>query len=329
MESNGKEEFVILFGLIAWLVEKEQENTDSLFDAYKKTGDKMYELFVRNKFYRFYKVLTSDNGNRISNLPDGISIIVKFLQSIKSNEYLICEAYVQALRSLDLILCIPDGANSPLYKVDVTPNDALYREIESILNTFPVNSVLEDLVEFYLLSLLRRWGNPKIHISTILKMSVFQTAKFEQLEFSDIQFNVVLKRNMPQKIPNRVIADELKRLKNALFDKQKDLSKCSKNLEKISKDNKNLKDELEKANVRIKNLELKMNNELKPEQEIPITRTRNNVLKIIAILADMADLSDQPYTAFSMMEAHARLKNLDIPSKTPVAEWLRQARDSN
>lgn len=81
----------------------------------------------------------------------------------------------------------------------------------------------------------------------------------------------------------------------------------------------------------IKNIEKKTINtdELTPDQEIPNTRRRGTVLKIIAILADMADLPDEPYTAFNMMEAHADSKGLKIPSKTPVADWLTKARDSN
>ncbi len=81
----------------------------------------------------------------------------------------------------------------------------------------------------------------------------------------------------------------------------------------------------------IKNIEQKTidTDELTPDQEISNTRTRGTVLKIIAILADMADLPGEPYTAFNMMEAHADLKGLKIPSKTPVADWLTKARDSN
>lgn len=87
---------------------------------------------------------------------------------------------------------------------------------------------------------------------------------------------------------------------------------------------------LRKTNT-IKNIEQKTidADELTPDQEISNTRTRGTVLKIIAILADMADLPDEPYTAFNMMEAHADLKGLKIPSKTPVADWLTKARDSN
>ena len=82
---------------------------------------------------------------------------------------------------------------------------------------------------------------------------------------------------------------------------------------------------LRKTNT-IKNIDT---DELMPDQEISNTRTRGTVLNIIAILADMADLPDEPYTAFNMMEAHADSKGLKIPSKTPVADWLTKARDSN
>lgn len=87
---------------------------------------------------------------------------------------------------------------------------------------------------------------------------------------------------------------------------------------------------LRKTNT-IKNIEQKNinTNELKPDQEISNTRTRGTVLKIIAILADMADLPHKPYTAFNMMEAYADSKGLKVPSKTPVAEWLTRARNSN
>lgn len=117
--------------------------------------------------------------------------------------------------------------------------------------------------------------------------------------------------------------------------------KLSIKIEKLQIENEKLKNRISElecllANVpsktdTLENIEQKNINpdELKPEQEIPNTRTRGTVLKIIAILADMADLPDEPYTAFNMMEAHADSKGLKIPSKTPVADWLTKARDSN
>lgn len=66
-----------------------------------------------------------------------------------------------------------------------------------------------------------------------------------------------------------------------------------------------------------------------PEQEIPNSRQRNNILKIISILSDMAGLPPENFKAFNMMDAHATQNNKDIPSKHTVADWLKKARDSN
>lgn len=69
--------------------------------------------------------------------------------------------------------------------------------------------------------------------------------------------------------------------------------------------------------------------ELSPEEEIPVTRTRNTVLRIIAVLADMAGLPKEPFTSYNMMEAHSIQKNLKLPSKGPVADWLNRSRNSS
>ncbi len=66
-----------------------------------------------------------------------------------------------------------------------------------------------------------------------------------------------------------------------------------------------------------------------PEQEIPNSRKRNNILKIISILSQMADLPHEPFTAFNVLEAFAIQNNKEIPSKHTVADWLKKARDSN
>lgn len=66
-----------------------------------------------------------------------------------------------------------------------------------------------------------------------------------------------------------------------------------------------------------------------PEQEIPNVRQRNNVLKIISILSEMAGLPPEPFTAFNMMDAHATQNSKEIPSKHTIADWLKRAKDSN
>lgn len=69
--------------------------------------------------------------------------------------------------------------------------------------------------------------------------------------------------------------------------------------------------------------------QLSPEQEIPNSRQRNNILKIISILSGMAGLPPEHFKAFNMMDVHAAQNNIDIPSKHTVADWLKKARDSN
>lgn len=103
-----------------------------------------------------------------------------------------------------------------------------------------------------------------------------------------------------------------------------------------------LKQKLEKSQLEIEKLNallegypqpndmvVKNQDNISPEQEIPNSRQRNNVLKILSILSQMAELPHEPFTAFNMLEAFAIQKNKDIPSKHTVADWLKKARDSN
>lgn len=103
--------------------------------------------------------------------------------------------------------------------------------------------------------------------------------------------------------------------------------------DQLLKENEQLKAELAQAQECIKHFkanqqstDLNDANELTPEQEILHTRKRNNVLKIIAVLADMASLPCEPFTAFNMIEAHATSKQMEIPSQNVVAEWIQKSR---
>ncbi|MEG2637534.1 MAG: hypothetical protein RSA09_13615, partial [Acinetobacter sp.] len=93
--------------------------------------------------------------------------------------------------------------------------------------------------------------------------------------------------------------------------------------------------EIEKLNTLLENYPQSVGEVLKnlenitSEQEIPNSRKRNNVLKILSILSQMADLPPEPFTAFNVLEAFAIQNNKDIPSKHTVADWLKRARDSN
>lgn len=93
--------------------------------------------------------------------------------------------------------------------------------------------------------------------------------------------------------------------------------------------------EIEKLNTLLENYPQSVGEVLKnldnitSEQEIPNSRKRNNILKILSILSQMADLPPEPFTAFNVLEAFAIQNNKDIPSKHTVADWLKRARDSN
>lgn len=110
----------------------------------------------------------------------------------------------------------------------------------------------------------------------------------------------------------------------------------SEQFQQLSQENEALKIELVQAQERIKQLEtiqqdkqLYFDELITPEQEIPNARQRNNVLKIISILSEMAGLPPEPFTAFNMMDAHATQNGKEIPSKHTIADWLKRARDSN
>lgn len=65
--------------------------------------------------------------------------------------------------------------------------------------------------------------------------------------------------------------------------------------------------------------------ELLPEQEIPHSRQRGSVRKIIAVLVDMAQLPKEPYTAFNMLDAHAQSKGMELPSKDTTVKWTHHS----
>ena len=65
--------------------------------------------------------------------------------------------------------------------------------------------------------------------------------------------------------------------------------------------------------------------ELTPEQEIPHSRQRGNVRKIIAVLVDMARLPSEPYTAFNMLDAHAQANGMELPSKDTTTKWTHNS----
>lgn len=65
--------------------------------------------------------------------------------------------------------------------------------------------------------------------------------------------------------------------------------------------------------------------DLTPEQEIPHTRQRGSVRKIIAVLVDMAKLPSEPFVAFNMLDAHAQSKGMELPSKDTTVKWTHKS----
>lgn len=87
--------------------------------------------------------------------------------------------------------------------------------------------------------------------------------------------------------------------------------------------NQTMQDEIKTLKAEIQ--ELKKENSKLQKQLNENPRERNNVLKIIAILADMANLKiDTPFKSFDAMQAHADRSNLKIPSKDTVAKWFKE-----
>lgn len=140
-------------------------------------------------------------------------------------------------------------------------------------------------------------------------------------------------------IENTKLKNTISNLELDVAIKQVTVKELNAEIEKLEQENKRLKIELsEKVSLDsaiVSNQdqaaeETKENySDLTPEQEIPNARQRNNVLKIISILSEMADLPPEPFTAFNMMDAHATQNGKEIPSKHTIADWLKRAKDSN
>lgn len=85
-----------------------------------------------------------------------------------------------------------------------------------------------------------------------------------------------------------------------------------------------LKDQLAQARQRIQELESNQSIDNQPLHP----RTRNGAYKIIAVLANMAELPDEPFTAFNMIQAHANSIGLEVPEKDTTAGWLRDSKNT-
>lgn len=94
-------------------------------------------------------------------------------------------------------------------------------------------------------------------------------------------------------------------------------------------ENTQLKAEIEKLKQENSKL-LKENNKYKNQGSTESTRAKNNLLDIIYVLVNMAELPiDNPFKAYGVMQLHADRKQLKIPSKDTVSKWLEDANNKN
>ena len=101
------------------------------------------------------------------------------------------------------------------------------------------------------------------------------------------------------------------------------------NKQQLAYENTQLKAELEKLKDDNSKL-LNENKKLRKNQNIESTRAKNNLLDIIYVLADMANLTiDNPFKSYGVMQAHADTNNLKIPSKDTVSKWLEDSKNKN
>ena len=101
------------------------------------------------------------------------------------------------------------------------------------------------------------------------------------------------------------------------------------NKQQLAYENTQLKAELEKLKDDNSKL-LNENKKLRKNQNIESTRAKNNLLDIIYVLADMANLPiDNPFKSYGVMQAHADTNNLKIPSKDTVSKWLEDSKNKN
>ncbi|ENU80324.1 hypothetical protein F975_02080 [Acinetobacter sp. ANC 3789] len=103
----------------------------------------------------------------------------------------------------------------------------------------------------------------------------------------------------------------------------------SNNQQALADENTQLKAEIEKLKQENSKL-LKENKKIKNQGNIESTRAKNNLLDIIYVLVDMAELPiDNPFKAYGVMQLHADGKKLKIPSKDTVSKWLEDANNKN
>lgn len=181
--------------------------------------------------------------------------------------------------------------------------------IDGFNNNLDVKDCLEDLTE--------QIQRQSVYISQIENEIGFYQS-FSHRSLSDADFDKLLEAENGEAFRLRgdkgVLEQKVLVLEKKLESSQAEIEKLNTILSKYTQSS----DEL------IQSLD-----SITPEQEIPHPRKRNNVLRIISILYEMAGLPPEPFTAFNMMEAHATQNSKEIPKKDTTTDWLKKARDSN
>ena len=171
----------------------------------------------------------------------------------------------------------------------------------------------------------------------------FQISIKEQNKFNDINIATAESEEI------KLLKNKIDKLKTALESKDDDLTALAIDLTVTESAYDKLKDELHRKDAEISLLkkripaivsldsaivsnqdqvveEPKENySDLTPEQEIPHTRQRGSVRKIIAVLVDMAKLPSEPFVAFNMLDAHAQSKGMELPGKDTTVKWTHKS----
>ena len=265
--------------------------------------------------------------------------------------------YKQPLYSINDCACIASGYDPlDIQKLPVEDIDEILPEycmaynfinsaIEAeVLNCFNYKVSSEDLKEY-----LAKQGI-EIKEFNEVEYAQFQISIKEQNKFNDINIAIVESEEI------KLLKSKIDELEIALESKDDDLTALAIDFTVTESAYDRLKDELHSKNTenekikadllekdgRIKEPESIQTNQdesklgtreetkkdysdLTPEQEIPHTRQRGSVRKIIAVLVDMAKLPSEPFVAFNMLDAHAQSKGMELPSKDTTVKWTHKS----
>lgn len=242
-------------------------------------------------------------GNNLS-----LDSLADFIQDSKLDYYFYFEGYIAEIAFLDSTLqesCIKgqtlryyEGYLKPfgsIRSIVISPNHELSTSI-ALINNQPVALFNNDLDKDETLSHIQKEVSYEIN-------SIYESLSQTRL----MQEKLLLK----SEDFNEILNIELNELKKTILLLQNQLTEQSA-----------LNAELQN---KLNEHSLITNEILLPEKEVPHTRTRNQVVKLIHVLCHMNKLPIQkPQVCFAAIKAHADLNDLSCPEKDFTGNWIKK-----